>query len=309
MFSEQDHQQMILEMRANFLEESGLLLEDCERAILNLANKEIKLDSLEEIIDVSRFFVSICNAIEFNGLASFASEVESFLSELADQDPYIGSDTISLLLGVFEGVKVGICAYGEGRKVNPKIFAQELTKMRNFFPYLESEHQNANQQPTKDYKTHEYFNKETEAFILARSEEVYFAVPCKKVLDTTKIDSNQLSQSANGWAVVYQGETLQLANYKEFAQFGADLSLQTQMDNEFSAVLIGANDEKLYLRVDSILGRLEGVIKPFGELIGPMPGLKGFCHCQDSQIAYVLDPELLIEHVNKLPKKKLLKGA
>lgn len=300
--------QMIAEMRKNFLEESSLALDDCERAILNLANRDKQLCSLEEIIQITRSMRSISGYVAYEDLASFTLSVEDFLSQLENQPSLVGSDSISLLLGIFECINIRIQAYHSGSDVKTKFFAEELKKIRNFFsPPLAS--YGEKQVPQKNIRTHEYFDMETEEFVMACFQDVFLAVPAQSVLDIKKIDCNQLSHDSGGLLMQHQGESLQLANYSDFIQFGRDSNVHRNPHGEEISIIINSDESKLCLRVDAILSKHEGVIKPFGRLLRFMPGFRAYCFYQGTQIAYILAPRLLMEHVNKFPLENVQKGA
>ncbi|NRA47352.1 MAG: hypothetical protein HRU09_20575, partial [Oligoflexales bacterium] len=123
------------ESQLKFFEDSLALIGDCEESIMNLANKEASMRALKEIIEAVYITKNRAKELGYQELASYARNLEGFLSELKTKPSYIGSDAISLLLGVFDVLRERVEAHQQGKAKDSWASESELQKLQSFLSY------------------------------------------------------------------------------------------------------------------------------------------------------------------------------
>jgi two-component system chemotaxis sensor kinase CheA len=113
-----------------------------------------------------------------------------------------------------------------------------------------------------------------------------FAIPLDAVSETTKIESERLTDVKGRKAVTLRGEVLGIVSLAEF------LGLADNMDKQelLNVVVIQDNERRLGLVVDHLLERQEVVIKPLGSYLGDIKGISGATIMGDGSVILILDP-------------------
>jgi len=115
-----------------------------------------------------------------------------------------------------------------------------------------------------------------------------FAIPLDAVSETTKIETEKLTDINNRKAVTLRGEVLGVVELAEL------LDLPQSMDDRevLPMVVIQDNERRLGLVVDRLLERQEIVIKPLGQYLNDfnLKGLSGATIMGDGSVVLILDP-------------------
>ena len=116
-----------------------------------------------------------------------------------------------------------------------------------------------------------------------------YAIPLDAVSETTKIESERLTDVKGRKAVTLRGEVLGIVSLAEL------LGLKSNMDEQevLSVVIIQDNDRHLGLVVDRLLERQEVVIKPLGAYLGDVKGISGATIMGDGSVILIMDPHEL----------------
>jgi two-component system chemotaxis sensor kinase CheA len=124
-----------------------------------------------------------------------------------------------------------------------------------------------------------------DALMVIVDNETY-AIPLDAVSETTKIESERLTDVKGRKAVTLRGEVLGVVSLGEF------LGLKNSMDETeiLNVVVIQDNDRRLGLVVDRLLERQEIVIKPLGAYLGDVKGISGATIMGDGSVILILDP-------------------
>ncbi|MCL1939401.1 MAG: Hpt domain-containing protein [Desulfovibrionaceae bacterium] len=127
-----------------------------------------------------------------------------------------------------------------------------------------------------------------DALMVIVDNETY-AIPLDAVSETTKIESERLTDVKGRKAVTLRGEVLGIVSLGEF------LGLNNNMDETeiLNVVVIQDNDRRLGLVVDRLLERQEIVIKPLGAYLGDIKGISGATIMGDGSVILILDPHEL----------------
>ena len=113
-----------------------------------------------------------------------------------------------------------------------------------------------------------------------------YAIPLDAVSETTKIESERLTDVKGRKAVTLRGEVLGIVELSEML----DLPHSDTMPEVLSMVVIHDNERRLGLVVDRLLERQEIVIKPLGSYLGDLKGISGATILGDGSVILILDP-------------------
>ena len=129
-----------------------------------------------------------------------------------------------------------------------------------------------------------------------------FAIPLDAVSETTKIETEKLSDVNNRKAVTLRGEVLGIVELSEL------LDMPQTMDERdvLPMVVIQDNDRRLGLVVDRLLERQEIVIKPLGQYLNNfnLKGLSGATIMGDGSVVLILDPHEIYSLSTQLGRKE-----
>lgn len=113
-----------------------------------------------------------------------------------------------------------------------------------------------------------------------------YAIPLDAVSETTKIESERLTDIKGRKAVTLRGDVLGIVELAEML----GLPPAAQLPEMLSVVVIHDNERRLGLVVDQLLERQEIVIKPLGAYLGDLQGISGATIMGDGSVILILDP-------------------
>jgi len=126
-----------------------------------------------------------------------------------------------------------------------------------------------------------------DALMVQVGKDVY-AIPLDAVSETTKIETERLSEVNHRKAITLRGEVLGIIELSEL------LGLPGNADNReiLPVVIIHDNDRRLGVVVDRLLERQEIVIKPLGQYLNSFEirGISGATIMGDGSVVLILDP-------------------
>ncbi|WP_285906452.1 chemotaxis protein CheA [Pseudodesulfovibrio pelocollis] len=129
-----------------------------------------------------------------------------------------------------------------------------------------------------------------------------FAIPLDAVSETTKIETEKLSDVNSRKAVTLRGEVLGVIELAEL--LGLPQSMAER--DVLPMVVIHDNDRRLGLVVDRLLERQEIVIKPLGQYLNNfnLKGLSGATIMGDGSVVLILDPHEIYSLSTQLGRKE-----
>ena len=129
-----------------------------------------------------------------------------------------------------------------------------------------------------------------------------FAIPLDAVSETTKIETEKLSDVNNRKAVTLRGEVLGVVELAELL----DLEQSMEERDVLPMVVIQDNDRRLGLVVDRLLERQEIVIKPLGQYLNNfnLKGLSGATIMGDGSVVLILDPHEIYSISTQLGRRE-----
>lgn len=128
-----------------------------------------------------------------------------------------------------------------------------------------------------------------ESSLLCTWRHLQLAVPLTSVAHISSCEEMQITHVDKLRFCQFHGLTVPLLNYDEIRNLTKDD--QAFDPHKSSAVFIKTKHMTLALLVDRIEAQTDLVIKPFGSIIGTMPGFKGISILADEKVTYVIDPE------------------
>ncbi len=124
--------------------------------------------------------------------------------------------------------------------------------------------------------------------LMVKAGEELFAVPVSALQETTAVDPTYLS-SLEGKAVYnLRGEMLPIVALNDIFNIPT-IAVERQF-----AFIVGADERKLGVLVDEIIGQQDVVIKPISEYLGSVKGFAGAAEISRHRVVLVLDVESLI---------------
>ncbi|MCE3039781.1 hybrid sensor histidine kinase/response regulator [Helicobacter anatolicus] len=126
--------------------------------------------------------------------------------------------------------------------------------------------------------------------LLVGVQEEYYAIPLSSVLETVKVNQDEI-YTINGKSVLrLRDEVLSLVRLADI--FGVDCILENI--NEVYVVIIGIADQKVGIIVDYLIGQEEVVIKSLGYYLKGTTGIAGATVRGDGKITLIVDVPALI---------------
>lgn len=111
-----------------------------------------------------------------------------------------------------------------------------------------------------------------------------FAIPLSGVLESIKVNREDIHQVADGQVIQLRDRLLPLVRVNRF--FG--LSREVEDENAY-VVVVGSGERRGGLVVDRLLGQQEIVIKAMDDYLGNLPGIAGGTILGDGKIALIFD--------------------
>lgn len=132
-----------------------------------------------------------------------------------------------------------------------------------------------------------------ETSLICNWNGIQMGIPLSSIASITSCDQIQINNVEGLRYSQYKGLTVPLMNYAEICQrhlLSDDKEVRSQ-----SALYIKSGDQYLGLLVDKVEAQTEIVLKQFGQMIVSQKGFKGLSVLADERLAYVVDPEALVE--------------
>ncbi|QKJ65976.1 chemotaxis protein CheA [Deefgea piscis] len=127
---------------------------------------------------------------------------------------------------------------------------------------------------------------------LVRSSNATYVVPLESVIECIELpDELKLDGSLDHLNL--RGELLPLLRLSNFLELESD----DQAIDRANVVVIRANERKVGLVVDALLGEFQTVIKPLGTLFQHLKAIGGSTILGNGQVALILDVSELVQHV------------
>ncbi|MGB9792629.1 MAG: chemotaxis protein CheA [Thermacetogeniaceae bacterium] len=114
-----------------------------------------------------------------------------------------------------------------------------------------------------------------------------YAVPLANVIEIIDVEPEEVKKVRHHEVVVLRGNVLPLVHLGEALGIKKGDALDAQ--GRAAVVVVGSGDKRLGLKVDSIIGEQEIVIKSLGKYIGRIPGIAGATIMGDGRVALILD--------------------
>jgi len=120
---------------------------------------------------------------------------------------------------------------------------------------------------------------------LVRVSSHILAIPLVSVAENLRLTPEMIQKTNGSYVLYYQNNHYPLVNLKEEFKLKADIT----NDGGKLAIIAGVADDKVCLRVDSLLEQRDVIIMPLGKLLSFIPGLAGAAEIGKKKIALVLD--------------------
>ncbi len=126
-----------------------------------------------------------------------------------------------------------------------------------------------------------------ERCLLGEWKDFFLAFPLSEVSHISSCDELQMTNVDGLRFCQFENKTVPLLTLDEIYKFKMNLDIDHV--KSMSVIFLKSKDFYLGVLVDKIQQQTDLVIKPFGNLIRHLPGLKGNSVLTDEQIAYVID--------------------
>ncbi|MBC86393.1 MAG: hypothetical protein CL677_04375 [Bdellovibrionaceae bacterium] len=135
-----------------------------------------------------------------------------------------------------------------------------------------------------------------EKSIIAQSGSVYMAFPQVNVAQVLSGDMISKIDFSGAYGFQFKEKTIPLVNIQEFYEQGSS-QLQSFDLDKCSIVVTFYKNHFVGIIVDRIKEQLEAVIRPFSDVIGQIDGFQGTSLIGDAGVAYVIDPQSVVERI------------
>jgi chemosensory pili system protein ChpA (sensor histidine kinase/response regulator) len=133
--------------------------------------------------------------------------------------------------------------------------------------------------------------------ITVRAGETTFAIPMTSVQAVSRIRRQEMADRlASGERTVsYVGEEYTLHDLSELLGFGA-AGIPEEGSGQLPLLMVHAGDLRAAIRIDTVIGSREIVVKPVGPQISNVPGMFGATILGDGSVMLILDLAPLVRH-------------
>jgi two-component system chemotaxis sensor kinase CheA len=127
--------------------------------------------------------------------------------------------------------------------------------------------------------------------LLVAAQEEYFAIPLSSVLETVRINMDEIYTIDGKNVLKLRDEILSLVRLSDM--YGVQNVLES--DNQVYVVVIGIAESKLGLIVDGLVGQEEVVIKSMGDYLQGIEGIAGATIRGDGGVTLITDVSAMID--------------
>ncbi|MBU6476295.1 MAG: Hpt domain-containing protein [Xanthomonadaceae bacterium] len=133
--------------------------------------------------------------------------------------------------------------------------------------------------------------------ITVRAGETTFAIPMTSVQAVSRIRRQEMADRlASGERTIsHAGEEYTLHDLSELLGFGA-ASIPEEGSGQLPLLMVRAGDLRAAIRIDTVIGSREIVVKPIGPQISNVPGMFGATILGDGSVMLILDLAPLVRH-------------
>jgi len=135
-----------------------------------------------------------------------------------------------------------------------------------------------------------------QALLVEVSGEV-FAIPLVSVIETVKINDNEIHNFEGREVLKLRDSVLSLIRLDEVFQ------LEGSFSQDMYVVVVALAEKKIGLIVDRLVGQEEIVIKSLGEYLGGNVGIAGATIMGDGKVRLIIDVSGIMEIATKMPKR------
>jgi chemosensory pili system protein ChpA (sensor histidine kinase/response regulator) len=134
--------------------------------------------------------------------------------------------------------------------------------------------------------------------ITVRAADTTFAIPMTSVQAVSRIHPGELvERKARGDSTVaYVGEEYTLHDLSDLLGFGPS-PIPDEADGQLPLLMVRAGDLRAAVRIDTVIGSREIVVKPVGPQVSNVPGMFGATIMGDGSVMLILDLAPLVRHV------------
>ncbi|MGA1847018.1 hybrid sensor histidine kinase/response regulator [Deferribacter abyssi] len=134
-----------------------------------------------------------------------------------------------------------------------------------------------------------------QALLVEVSGEI-FAVPIVSVIETVKIDENEIHNFEGREVLKLRESVLSLVRINEVFE------LEPTFSNEMYVVVVALAEKRVGFIVDRLIGQEEIVIKSLGEYLGGTVGIAGATIMGDGTVRLILDVAGIMDIASKMPR-------
>ena len=133
--------------------------------------------------------------------------------------------------------------------------------------------------------------------ITVRADETTFAIPMTSVQAVSRIRRQEMADrlASGDRTVSYAGEEYTLHDLSELLGFGA-ASIPEEGSGQLPLLMVRTGDLRAAIRIDTVIGSREIVVKPIGPQISNVPGMFGATILGDGSVMLILDLAPLVRH-------------
>ncbi|HEX7368926.1 MAG TPA: Hpt domain-containing protein [Rhodanobacteraceae bacterium] len=134
--------------------------------------------------------------------------------------------------------------------------------------------------------------------ITVRAGETTFAIPMTSIQAVSRIRREEMAErvASGEMNVDYVGEQYAIHDLSELLGFGAS-RMPEEGGGQLPLLMVQAGDLRAAIRIDSVIGSREIVVKPVGPQISNVPGMFGATILGDGSVMLILDLAPLVRHV------------
>jgi chemosensory pili system protein ChpA (sensor histidine kinase/response regulator) len=133
--------------------------------------------------------------------------------------------------------------------------------------------------------------------ITVRAGDATFAVPMTSVQAVSRIRRQDMAAhlASGERSITYAGEAYALHDLSQLLGFGA-ASIPEDGTGQLPLLMVHAGDLRAAVRIDSVIGSREIVVKPVGPQVSNVPGMFGATILGDGSVMLILDLAPLVRH-------------
>lgn len=129
--------------------------------------------------------------------------------------------------------------------------------------------------------------------LLIRVGDEIYSIPIPSVVGSVRVSDSEINTIDNYEVFNYHDEVVSLLRLSRL--FGISSIQESQKDDSNYIVVVGSDDKKVGLMVDSLIGEEDVVIKPLTDQFTNSPGIAGASILGDGSVSLIIDVSQLLE--------------